>query len=102
MPVLLAGRVRAWRHCPRARDSRRGDSALSFDFTVSLAFTLLTAGVLVLLVLETVLAFKHKPLITQHVHAAIKAWPQAAFVVCFFVAFTVGALFGHFFWVVTK
>jgi hypothetical protein len=75
---------------------------MTFDFTVSLAFTLVVAGGLVLLILETVLAYQRKPLITQHVRKAIKEWPQAAFVICFFVAFTTGALFGHLFWTVSR
>lgn len=75
---------------------------MNFDFVVSLAFTLLVAGALVLLILETVLAYRHKPLITQHVRAAIKEWPQQAFVIGFAVAFATGALFGHFYWTVAK
>ncbi len=75
---------------------------MTFDIAASGGAVLVVAGILVWLVLEAVLAIQHKPLITQHVRAGIKSYPQAAFVICFFVAFTVGALLGHFFWTVSR
>ena len=69
-----------------------------YEVAVSVAFTLLFAGAFVLMVLETWLLATGQAPITWHIRREIANYPHAAFIIGITLAFTLGALFAHFYW----